>query len=300
MPDILIPFQGWLWWSLIAALGLVVGLVAGMFGIGGGFLLIPLLNVIFGVPMDVAVGTGLCMTIGTGVAAFRRHQRLKQGEVKIDWVMLGGSLLGVGIGAQTVSYLNQKGLIHIEGHIIPAVQFWIATAYIVVLCFVSATMIRDSRIIRSDEALPPGPIARIQIPPVTMLYAAGRTISLPILAYLGLAVGFLSGLMGLGGGVMMMPILVYGIGMPMKMAAGTGIILLVTTSITGTIAHAGLGHVHLGLAMVLLAGSTIGAPIGATITSNLSGPRLRGIFGMLVLITAAAVLWNLIRVILSH
>ena len=300
MPDILIPFQGWIWWALIATLGLVVGLVAGMFGIGGGFLLIPLLNVIFGVPMDVAVGTGLCMTIGTGVAAFRRHQRLKHGEVKIDWVMLGGSLLGVGVGAQTVSYLNQKGLLHIEGHIVPAVQFWIAVAYVVVLCFVSATMIRDARTIQSDELLPPGPIARIQLPPMTTLQAAGRTISLPILAYLGLVVGFLSGLMGLGGGVMMMPILVYGIGMPMKMAAGTGIILLVSTSVAGTIAHAGLGHVHLGLAMVLLAGSTIGAPIGATLTSNLSGPRLRGIFGILVLITAAAVLWNLVRVILSH
>src|SRR5438045_2679255 len=116
MPDFLIPFQGWLWWSLIAALGLLVGFVAGMFGIGGGFLLIPLLNVVFGVPMDLAVGTGLCMTIGTGVAAFRRHRRLKQGEVKIDWVMLGGSLMGVGAGAQTVTYLSDKGLTHIGPH----------------------------------------------------------------------------------------------------------------------------------------------------------------------------------------
>jgi len=59
MPDILIPFDGWLWWSLIALLGLIVGLVAGMFGIGGGFLLIPMLNVLFAVPVDVSVGTGL-------------------------------------------------------------------------------------------------------------------------------------------------------------------------------------------------------------------------------------------------
>src|SRR5689334_7133282 len=134
MPDLLIPFQGAAWWALIAALGWLVCFVAGMFGIGGGFLLIPILNVVFGVPMDVAVGTGLCMTIGTGVAAFRRHRRLKQGEVKIDWVMLGGSLMGVGAGAQTVSYLSNKGLMHIGSHIIPAVQFWIASAYIVVFC----------------------------------------------------------------------------------------------------------------------------------------------------------------------
>src|SRR5258706_2259733 len=130
MPDILIPFDGWLWWGLIAVLGLMVGIVAGMFGIGGGFVLIPMLNVLFAVPVDVSVGTGLCMTIGTGIAAFRRHQRLKQGEVKIDWIMLGGSLLGVGAGAKTVGYLSQKGLLHIGGHIVSARQILVACAFI--------------------------------------------------------------------------------------------------------------------------------------------------------------------------
>jgi len=240
------------------------------------------------------------MTIGTGIAAFRRHRRLKQGEVKIDWIMLGGSLLGVGAGAKTVGCLSQRGLLHVGGHIVPAVKFWIACIYFVVLCLVAASMMRDARATRSSESSPPGPLSRVRIPPITLLRAANRSVSLPMLSYLGLVMGFLSGVMGLGGGVMMMPVLVYGIGMPMKMAAGTGIILLVTTSMTGTIAHALMGHVHLGLAMVLLAGSTIGAPIGASITGRMSGPKLRGVFGILVLITAAAVLWNLTQVILSH
>src|SRR5258708_29425848 len=161
-------------------------------------------------------------------------------------------------------------------------------------------MMRDAWAKRSHELSPPGPLSRVRIPPMTTLPGATRPISLPMLSYLGLVMGYLSGLMGLGGGVMMMPVLVYGIGMPMKMAAGTGIILLVATSMTGTIAHALMGHVHLGLVMVLLAGSTIGAPIGATITGSLSGPKLRGVFGVLVLVTASALLWNLAQVILSH
>jgi uncharacterized membrane protein YfcA len=300
MSDILIPFAGWLWWALIATLGLIVGLIAGMFGIGGGFILIPMLNVLFAVPADVAVGTGICMTIGTGIAAFRRHRRLKQGEVKIDWIMLAGALLGVGAGAHTVSYLSHRGLLHIGGHIVPAVEFWIASAYILVLCFVAAFMIRDALVRPSGTARFHGPLMRVRLPPMTLLSAANRPISIPMLAYLGLVVGYLSGLMGLGGGVMLMPVLVLGMGMPIKMAAGTGIILLVATSMTGTIAHALLGHVHLGMAVVLLAGSTLGAPIGATITSNTSGSRLRGVFGVLVLVTAATVLWNLVKVILSH
>jgi uncharacterized membrane protein YfcA len=161
-------------------------------------------------------------------------------------------------------------------------------------------MIRGARHEQSDDDQTDGPLVLVKIMPETHLPAVMRKISLPLLTYLGLIVGFLSGLMGLGGGVLMMLVLVYGIGMPIRMAAGTGILLLVSTSITGTIAHASLGHVHLGLATTLLAGSTIGAPVGATVTSNLSGTRLRRIFGVLLLLTATAVLWNLATIVLSH
>src|SRR5262245_25393729 len=113
------------WWTALALLGLLVGVIGGMFGIGGGFLLIAFLNVLFGVPLNIAVGTGLCQVIGTAVAAFRRHRRLRQGEVKIDWIMLAGSLLGVQAGALVLDALSRRGTLVLYGHPIAAVKFWL-------------------------------------------------------------------------------------------------------------------------------------------------------------------------------
>ncbi len=283
------------WWAGLAGLGLLVGLVAGMFGIGGGFLLIPALNVVFGIPLDIAIGTGLCQTIGTAVAAYRRHRRLRQGEVKVDWLMMAGALLGVSAGAATVEYLSTRGVVAIGVYRVAAAKLWISVAYIAVLTVVGLWMIYDARMRPGGVDLPPGPLARVPLPPYTVLPATGHQMSILVLSYLGLGLGFLSGLMGIGGGTVLMPILIYGIGMRLRMAAGTGILLLLSTSVGGTIAHARLGHVHLGLAMVLLAGSTFGAPVGATLTARVSGRRLRALFGTLMLGTAAAVVWDLAR-----
>jgi len=258
-------------------------------------MLIPILNSVFGLPIDVAVGTGLCITPGTGVAALRRHIRLRQGEVKVDWIMLGGALLGVSAGARTVSYLSHLGSIDVWGRELPAARFWISGAYIVVLTAAAVFMIRGTLPDALSDVPHPGPISRAPVPPYTYLPNIRRSISIPVLALLGLSLGFLSGLMGLGGGVILLPLLVYGIGMPMRMAAGTGIVLLVASALAGTLNHALAGHVHLGIAMVLLSGSTIGAPIGATLTSRTSGDRLRKVFGILLAITVLTVVWNLVR-----
>lgn len=286
-----------LWWGALGLLGLAVGVVGGMFGIGGGFLLIPLLNVLFGVPLDIAVGTGLCQMIGTAVAAFRRHRRLRQGEVKVDWIMLAGALLGVNAGARVMETLSARGDLIVWGHPIPAVKFWLFILYAVLLTGVAAWMLYDASA-RSAAAPPqPGPLTRLRLPPYTLLPNSGQRVSVLMLAYLGLVLGFLAGLVGLGGGIILMPVLMYGIGMRMRQAAGTGIVLLLFTAGFGTLTHAGLGHVHLGLAMTLLAGSTLGAPLGATLTSRLDVHRLRGIFAFLILLAAAAVLWDLFRVL---
>jgi uncharacterized membrane protein YfcA len=111
--------------------------------------------------------------------------------------------------------------------------------------------------------------------------------------------GFLSGLLGIGGGVALMPILLYGIGLRVHMAAGTGILVLLATSVLGTIAHARAGHVNLGMAMTLLVGSALGAQVGAMLTARLDGQRLRGYFVYLVVLTALAVAWDLLRVLLA-
>ena len=285
------------WWVGLGLCGLGVGIIGGMFGVGGNFLLIPLLNVVFGVPIDIAVGTSLCQIIGTGVAALRRHQRLKQGEIKVDWIMIAGSLMGAQAGAVTLAHLSASGTTHVFGHAIPVVKLWISLIYIGLLSFVALWMIADSKSRGSDAPLRVGPLAKLPLPPFTELPNSERRAPVFVLAYLGLMLGYLSGLVGMGGGVVLMPILIYGFGMRVRMAAGTGILALVASAVAGTYAHARLGHVNLPLAMILLMGSTVGASIGATLTQRIDGRRLRGLFGYLVLITALGVLWDLWRVI---
>src|SRR5690606_16987447 len=107
--------------------------------------------------------------------------------------------------------------------------------------------------------------------------------------YVGLFLGFLSGLLGVGGGVALMPILLYGFGFPIRHAAGTGIVVLLVTAIAGTLAHAQQGHVHLGVAMVLLIGASISAQIGAMLTSQLPARVLRRGFVGLVLFTVVTI-----------
>jgi uncharacterized membrane protein YfcA len=284
-----------LWWAALALAGLAVGTIGGMFGVGGNFLLIPILNVGFGVPIGIAVGTSLCQIIGTGVAALVRHQRLRQGEIKIDWIMLLGGLMGAQAGANLLADLARRGTTSVLGHSIPTANLVIAIIYVVLLSLVAFWMIRDAGARGADEPLGAGPLTRVPLPPFTNLPAADRRVSVFIMAWLGLLLGFLSGLVGMGGGVVLMPILIYGVGVRLRMAAGTGILALVVSAVAGTWAHARLGNVDLRIAMTLLIGSTFGAAFGATLTSSMDGRRLRGLFGWLVLLTAIAVFWNLLR-----
>lgn len=294
MPEV----PGMFWWAGLTLLGLVVGVVAGMFGVGGGFLLTPLLALVFRVPLEQAVGTGLCQMIGVATAALLRHQRLGQGEVKIDWMMMAGSLLGVGLGARAVTSLGALGLVTIAGHGIGAARLWLSLSYVMLLGGVAAWMLTDARRPRT-LAVVPGPLTRLPFPPFTRLPRTGFRVSSPLMAYIGLAVGFLSGLLGVGGGVALMPVLMYGFGLPIRTAAGTGILVLLATSIVGTLAHARLGHVHLGMATAMLIGSTLGAQIGAGLTARLPAPHLRGLFGGVVGLTAVAVAWDLVRTLLA-
>src|SRR5262245_53216154 len=165
------------WWTGVAALGLIVGLVAGMFGVGGGFILVPLLNVVFKVPIQIAVGTGLCQMIGTGVAAYRRHSKIGQGETKIDWLMMGGALVGVQVGAYAVALLRDLGSVSIGAHTIPAIKIWLSLGFAVVLVMVAGWMLYDARTRKAGTNRVAGPIAKILIPPMTELPQSKRSVS---------------------------------------------------------------------------------------------------------------------------
>ena len=287
---------------LLAGVGLFVGYVAGMFGVGGGFLLTPLLMYGFGVPAPIAVGSALSQKCGTSIASFLKYRRLHRGEPRIDLVMLGGSVLGVDAGTRLLARLVDLGTWHIgAGPGAPAVDVVLDALFIVLLSFTALYMFREAwRLYRSGayrgDATVPGPLASLRLPPYIDLPNVGlRRVSVPVLAYLGFALGMASGLMGIGGGVLLMPILLYGYGLSVRNAAGTGILLLFVTVAVGTFEQALRGYVSLELAMAILVGSSIGSQLGALTTHFLPNRVLRLLFAGLVAVTVAMIAWDLLR-----
>jgi uncharacterized membrane protein YfcA len=281
------------WLPGVAVLGGVVGYVAGMFGVGGGFLLTPLLAVVFAVPLEIAVGTGLCQMIGTATAALLRHRELGQGELRFDLLAVAGSLLGVEAGARSLDALAGLGMV--RG--ISVVRLAADCGYVVVLLAAAVMFGRGGRgTLETITHARRGPLSRIGLPPLVDLPAVPlRSVSATLIAYVGLALGFLSGFLGIGGGIALLPVLVYGFGFPVRQAAGTGIVVLLATATTGTIVHALRGHVHLGLAMVLLVGATISAQLGVRASRSLHARTLRRLFAALIVVTIATIAWDLVR-----
>ena len=280
----------------VAALGIVVGYVAGMFGIGGGFLLTPLLVVVFHVPLPIAVGSGLCQMIGTSLVSFLRHRTARQGEARFDVLMLPGCLLGVTAGARTLTFLAGAGSLHLGSYAIPWVTAVVETCYAVMLLFVAWNYWRHGGAkVDVLQYLRPGPLSRVRLGPAIDLPRPGlQGVSAMLIAQIGLAMGFLSGLLGIGGGVALNPVLIYGFGFPMRQAVGTGIVVLFVTAVVGTVEHALRGHVHLGLATVILVGATVSAQFGALATRRISGRALGRIHAIVIFAAVAAVLWDLV------
>lgn len=288
--------------SALALIGVGVGFVAGMFGVGGGFLLTPLLIYGFGIPAPIAVGSALCQKCGTSIASLLKYRKLGRGEPRVDLVMLGGSLMGVDAGTRLLHYLTSLGKWRIgEGRPVPAVQVVLDVLFVVLLSFTAYQTFRDAwearkrKVPRGDVTIPGPLVTKVRIPPYVALPSVGLpSVSAPMLAYLGFFLGAASGLMGIGGGVLFMPVLLYGIGLSVRNAAGTGVLLLLVTVATGTFEQALAGYVSLRLAMAILIGSSIGSQLGAIATNRLPNRILRLIFATLVMATVAMIAWDLI------
>ncbi len=283
----------------LALLGLFIGYVAGMFGVGGGFLLTPILSVVFRIPIQIAVGSALCQKVGTSVASFLKYRYYRRGEPRFDWIMMAGSVIGVDAGTRLLKYLSTMHRIPI-GHQPSLGLVIIEAVYAVMLTITIWLSVREA-IRAAKRAEPrgdltiPGPLSRIRIPPSIALPNVQLTsVSVPVLAYMGFLLGALSGLLGIGGGVAFMPVLLYGYGLSVRNAAGTGILLMLVTVVTGTIVQGMNGFVSLPLAMSILIGSSIGSQLGALTTHRLPNRILRLLFAGLVAITVGLILWDLI------
>jgi uncharacterized membrane protein YfcA len=220
-------------------------------------------------------------------------------------VMVGGSVIGVDAGTRLLKRLSELGNWQIGGGApVPAIEVVLDVLFIVLLSgvavytFREAWLARRQTIPRGDRTIPGPLVTRVRIPPYVDLPEVHLArVSVPMLAYLGFVLGAASGLMGIGGGVLFMPVLLYGFGLSARNAAGTGVLLLFVTVAVGTFEQALHGFVDLKLALAILVGSSVGSQLGAVTTNRLRNRTLRLIFAILVTAAAAMIAWDLSRLL---
>ncbi len=210
---------------VVLALGITVGIVAGMFGVGGGFLLIPLLHVVLDLPLAIAIGTGLCQTIATSLGSFLRYRAMGNAESRFDILLLGGSVVGVLLGGLLLESLSEMGSVALFGKEIPLIRVIVTSVFLVLFCTIAVMLwFKNTPILATPR---PGPLARIRIPPYIDLPTAKLPqVSALSICYLGVFIGVINGLLGSGGGIILIPLMLYGFGFDIRTAAGTGIIVV--------------------------------------------------------------------------
>jgi len=291
--------------------GLVIGGLGGFFGVGGGFLMVPMLNVVFGVPYNIAVGSDLGQMCGMSTAATVRHMRFGNIDFKLGFLMIVGTATGVEAGAQILEVLKVAGSITIAGHHVEVMTVVMSVVYAALLVFLGQAMVRESlrtmkRESGSGAFVPISSttsyvvrLRSLRLPPMVSLPASGiESISLWVILAIGFATGLLSGMLGVGGGFIRMPALVYILGCPTVVAVGTDLFEIMFSSAYGVFTHAFKANVHLVLVLALLVGTTIGSQIGASYTRKAGGPRVRLGFGLLAFVGVIMVgikLWFKLR-----
>ena len=278
---------------LLAIIGFSVGVLGGFFGVGGGFLAGPLMFWT-GVPMNFVVGTDLAHMTGKSIVAARRHRALGNIDFRVGALMIIGTIPGIEIGAQIIERLELMGNI----------EQVVGIAYVIILTsialFTGWESLRALRLTRTDqiEASDALGVRRIshqsplfQIPPMIRLPVSGiERISVWVIILIGLVTGILAGFLGVGGGFVRLPLMVYLIGLPTHVAVGTDLFEIIISAGYGTLSHGLKGNVDIMIALTMLTGAAMGAQIGARATRYFTGPAIRFLFSFLPLIAAVLVL----------
>lgn len=292
MPD-------WPLTSLLIALcvGGVVGFLSGLFGVGGGFLLVPFLNATLGIPMSFAVGSTACYTIGPATAALLA-KKPTIGFIQLPLILAGGLFAGVWGGTTALAGLQIMDTIWVLDRKIPAVDLLVLSAYAFLMTGICAMSFIDAyRSNSSPSVQRRGLFTTIALKPIAVIPdLRPAKYSIPLLAWTGVAIGFLSGFLGMSGGLVLVPAAVYLLGLRVHAATTVTVVVVWIVSVQSTVMHAMHGNVQLPLVGALLLSGTIGASIGAQFGKKLPASRLKIGFGLLVLVSAGIVfakLWQL-------
>lgn len=279
---------------LLLGLGGAVGFLSGLFGVGGGFLMTPLL-IMVGIPPVVAAASDSNQIVAASTSATYAHYRMGNVDFKMGALLLIGGVVGGTAGVQFIKILRSLG----------NADFVIKITYVVMLGVVGAYMFAESlQNLREKptqtKAVEPGRpslyVRAVQALPWQMNFAkSGVTLSVLLPVILGIFVGILAAIMGVGGGFIMVPVMVYLLRMPMHVVVGTSLFQILFTCVNVTVMQAATNYsVDLVLAILLLLGSTVGAQFGARLSRRLKGDQLKIILASLVLLVMVQMLIGLV------
>lgn len=277
---------------LLLGIGGVVGVLSGMFGVGGGFLITPLLFFI-GIPPAVAVATSANQVVASSISGLLAHLRRKTVDLKMGSVLLTGGLFGAALGMLVFNFLKHLGQVDL------AVQI----CYVVFLGAIGTLMFIESlAAIRkaSKSGTQSAPKRRqrtwVHTLPFKMRFRASSLyISVIPPALVGFGVGILSAIMGVGGGFIMVPAMIYVLGIPTKVVIGTSLFQIIFVAGFTTMIHASTNFsVDIVLALFLLTGGVLGAQLGTQIGARLKAEQLRILLALLVMSVAGKIGFDLL------
>lgn len=284
---------------LLIIIGFCVGILGGFFGVGGGWIVTPALN-IFGFHMAFAIGTDLSNIFGQSIGAVKKHQQMGNIDWKLGLISIITSVIGLEIGSDVIIALEKAGDVGI-------IVRW---CYMFLLFSLGCFMLYDYFIVHpkqmkrveEETKITPGKrlqherskisekLHKINIPPMISFPASDiDSVSIWIIFLIFLFTGFLSGFLGVGGGFIIMPALVYLIGLPTAIAIGTSLITVLFSGAYGCFTYAMKGRVELIAAFIMLIGASIGAQVGSTAVKYVKGYGIRLLFAIMIIFAALSV-----------
>ena len=279
---------------VVVGLGLLVGLLSGLFGVGGGFLMTPLL-IMIGIPPTVAAASDSNQIIAASASGCFAHYRLGNVDFKMGTYLLIGGVIGGTGGVQIIKLLRQMG----------NADFLIKVTYVIMLAGVGGYMFWESlQSLRSVKTASAGKAkkkesayARLirRMPYQTRFERSGIVLSPIVPLVLGTLVGILAAIMGVGGGFIMVPVMVYLLRMPMHVVVGTSLFQILFTCVNVTVMQAYSNRtVDFLLALLMLIGSTIGAQLSTKLSKKLNADQLKILLASIVLVVMVQMLLGLL------
>ena len=289
---------------LLVALGFLVGILGGLFGVGGSFLAGPALFAL-GVPMNFVVGTDLTHIVGKSIVAARRHFTLGSVDIRLAAIMVVGTVAGIQVGVAGIQALKKIGEVNLVVGGVAIVVYTCISLFVGYESWKSMGMPMGKK--RMSTTSPAGKdnqffggfakwVQKLPLGPrIALPFSGIKSVSIGAILLVSFVGGVFSSFLGGGAGYIRMPSMVYLLGIPTHIAVGTDLFEIVVSASIGSFQHAVNGNVDVLIALIMQTGAAVGAQIGATLTQYISGPRLRLAFAPLPLLGAGLIAWTLLH-----